>query len=188
MANVSSYTFDNMSRIGNDSCAQDQTTIQNIQSCNYLLENYRLADCGMKNPIDFATSQPGVNYSGSNSMGIGGCNVDDNSNLLLGGTQTHPKCRIDLFQRPFATVPYLGRGAVDPVMEAQIQQGEMNTNRRTVTNLTEKSFLKYNQTPLLPSVKERVSNAAYSVEGAAAEGWIRGGAPSRDMARDNKQN
>ena len=41
MANVSSYTFDNMSRIGGDSCNQDQRTIQNIQSCNYLLENYR---------------------------------------------------------------------------------------------------------------------------------------------------
>jgi|TARA_B110000093_G_C12967825_1_gene410585 hypothetical protein len=187
MANVSSYTFDNMSRIGNDSCSQDQNTIQSVQSCNYMLENYKLSDCGMKNPIEFATQQPGVNYSGSHSMGVGGCNVDNSSKLLLGSTQTNPKCRIDLFQRPFATVPFLGRGAVDPIMESQIQQGEMNTNKRTVTKLTEKSYLKYNQTPLIPSVKERVTNAAYSVEGAAAKGWIRGGAPSREMSRDNNQ-
>lgn len=185
MANVSSYTFDNMSRIGGDSCNQDQRTIQNIQSCNYLLENYRLGECGMGAPIDFATSQPGINYKGTHSIGLGGCNVDSSSEVLLGSLQTHPKCRIDLFQRPFATVPFLGRGAVDPILEAQIQQGETNTNRRTVTNLTEKSYLKHSQTPLIPSVKERVSDAQYSVEGVASQGWVRGGLPSRVLTRDS---
>ena len=89
MANVSSYTFDNMSRIGGDSCNQDQRTIQNIQSCNYLLENYRLGECEMGAPIDFATSQPGINYKGTHSMGVGGCNVDSSSEVLLGLSLIH---------------------------------------------------------------------------------------------------
>jgi hypothetical protein len=186
MANVSSYTFDNMSRIGNDSCAMDQSTVQSINSCNYLLENFRPDDCGMKKPIDFATSQPGINYSGGNGVAVGGCNINDSSDLLLGGIQTHPRCKIDLFQRPFATVPFLGRGSVDPILEAQIQQGEVLSNRRSVNKLSEKSYIKYQNTPLIPSVKDRVSNPAYSVEGVASEGWIRGGLPSREIARDNK--
>jgi hypothetical protein len=34
MANVSSYTFDNMSRIGLDPCCKSQTDIQNVESAN----------------------------------------------------------------------------------------------------------------------------------------------------------
>ena len=184
MAFVTNFTFDNMSRIGNDTCTQDQNTIQNISSCNYLLQNYFANDCSMKQPIALATTQPGVFFNGGYNVGAGGCNIDESSKLQIGSVQTHPKCRIDLFQRPFATVPYLGRGSVDSILESQMQQGEMNTNKRSVTKLTEKSYIKYYNTPLIPSVKDRVTNPAYCVEGVASEGWIRGGIPSRDLTRD----
>lgn len=184
MAYVSNYTFDNMSRIGSDQCCIDQRSIQDSQSCTYLLQNYFSQDCSMKNAKSLATSQPGIIYSGGFGLGAGGCNVEDSSRLLIGGIQTHPRCRIDLFQRPFATVPYLGRGAVDPILESQIQQGENITNKRSVTNLTEKSYLKYHTTPLIPEVKETIQNPSYLVEGVASEGWIRGGVPSRELTRD----
>ena len=184
MAFTSDYTFDNMSRIGNDTCFQDQETLQNINSCNYLLQNYFANDCTMNKPISLATSQPGVFYNGPSSVGSGGCVVDDSSKLLIGSVQTHPKCRIDLFQRPFATVPYLGRGSVDPILESQIQQGELLTNKRSVNKLAEKSYIKYQNTPLLPDVKDRITNPAYCVEGVAPEGWVRGGVPSRELTRD----
>ena len=184
MAYVSNYTFDNMSRIGNDKCCIDQESIQDSQACTYLLQNYFAQDCSMKNAKSLATSQPGIIYSGGFSLGAGGCNVEDSSRLLIGGIQTHPRCRIDLFQRPFATVPYLGRGAVDPILESQIQQGETITNKRSITKLTEKSYLNYHTTPLIPEVKETIQNPSYLVEGVASEGWIRGGVPSRELTRD----
>ena len=184
MANVSSYTFDNMSRIGLDNCNKSQTDIQNVASCNYTLQNYFASDCSMRSPIELATTQPGIMYNGGYGSGSGGCNINDSSNLLIGTIQTHPKCRIDFFQRPFATVPYLGRGSVNPIIEAQIQQGETNVNKRSVNTLSEKSYIKYHHTPLLPSVKERLTNPANSVEGVASEGWIRGGVPSRELTRD----
>ena len=123
MANVSSYTFDNMSRIGNDDCCLSQTDIQNVAACNYSTQNYFASDCSMKNPIELATSQPGIMYNGGYNSGAGGCNIDDSSRLQIGTIQTHPKSQIDLFHRPFATVPFLGRGSVNPVMESQIQIG-----------------------------------------------------------------
>lgn len=184
MAYVSNYTFDNMSRIGNDKCCIDQESIQDSQACTYLLQNYFAQDCSMKNAKSLATSQPGIIYSGGFGLGAGGCNVEDSSRLLIGGIQTHPRCRIDLFQRPFATVPYLGRGAVDPILESQIQQGETITNKRSITKLTEKSYLNYHTTPLIPEVKETIQNPSYLVEGVASEGWIRGGVPSRELTRD----
>ena len=184
MANVYSYTFENPSRIGLDSCNVSQTDIQNVSSCNYMTQNYFAADCSMKNVKALATTQPGIMYNGGFNSSSCGSNIDDSSKLLIGTIQTHPKCHIDLFQRPFATVPYLGRGSVNPVMEAQIQQGEQNVNKRSVNNLSEKSFIKYHQTPLLPAVKARMDNSANKIENDASEGWIRGGVPSRELTRD----
>jgi hypothetical protein len=184
MAYVSNYVFDNISRIGNDNCCVDQKTIQNAGYANYTLQNYFISDCSMKKPIELATTQPGIFYNGGYNVGAGGCNIDDSSKLQIGTVQTHPRCHIDLFQRPFATVPYLGRGSVNPVVESQIQQGELNINKRSVNNLSEKSYIKYSNTPLLSSVKNRLTNPAYSVEGVASSGWIRGGIPSRELTRD----
>lgn len=184
MANVSSYTFDNMSRLGNDSCCISQDDIQNVSSCNYMTQNYFAADCSMKNPISLATTQPGIMYNGGYNSGAGGCNINESSKLQIGTIQTHPKCRIDLFHRPFVTVPFLGRGSVNPVMESQIQQGEQLVNKKSVNKLGEKSYIKYHQTPLLPSIQDKMNNSANKIENDASEDWIRGGVPSRELTRD----
>lgn len=186
MATYSGYTFSNLSRIGLDDCNISQTDIQNVASCNYMTQNYFASDCSMKNPIALATSQPGIMYNGGYNTGAGGCNINDNSQLLIGTIQTHPRSRIDLFQRPFATVPFLGRGSVNPVMEAQIQQGEQIVNKRSINNLSEKSYIKYHQTPLLPAVQEKIKNS--NIESDAAQGWVRGGVPSRELTRDTDYN
>lgn len=184
MSNVYSYTFDTPSRIGLDQCNLSQTDIQNVASCNYRTQNFFASDCSMKNPIELATTQPGIMYNGGFNSGAGGCNIDTSSRLQIGTIQTNPKCRIDLFHRPFSTVPFLGRGSVNPVMEAQIQQGEQIVNKRSVNNLGEKSYIKYHQTPLLPAVQDTFNNSATKIENDASDGWIRGGVPSRELTRD----
>jgi len=184
MANVSSYVFDKMTRLDSDNCCIEQNTIQSVNYCNYMLQNYFANDCSMKTPILLATSQPCINYTGGYNVGAGGCNIDDNSQLTIGTIQTNPKARIDLFQRPFATVPYLGRGSVDSSIESQIQQGELSVNRRSITNLSEKSYIQYSNTPLQPEIKDKMTNTAYMIESEASEGWVRGGLPTRELTRD----
>ena len=184
MAYDSDFTFNTMGRIGNDECSQDINSIQNSQACSYLLQNYFAADCNMSNAKKLATTQPGINYSGSMGSDMCGSNIDESSKLFIGSIQTAPKARIDLFQRPFATVPYLGRGAVDPILEAQIQQGEAVTNKRSITKLTEKSHLRYRTTPLIPEMQQNIQNPDHLIEANAAQGWIRGGVPSRELTRD----
>ena len=187
MAYVSDFTFNTMGRIGNDSCSQDINSIENAQACSYLLQNYFTSDCNMSKAKQLATTQPGIIYSGSMGSDMCGSNIDDSSKLLIGSVQTNPKARIDLFQRPFATVPFLGRGAVDPILESQIQQGEAVTNKRTVTHLTEKSHLKYRTTPMIQTVKDNIQNPSNLIESSASEGWIRGGVPSRELTRDREK-
>lgn len=182
MAYVSDYTFLNMSRIGNDLCDQSHRSIQNVGYANYMLTNYR-PECPMSSAVEFATSQPFVNFTGSQQVGIGGCNIDQNSQLHI-TELTRPSCRISLYQRPFATVPFLGRGSSNPVMESQIQQGELANNRKTINPSSEVSHLNYRHTPMIPSLKATITNPVNLVEGVAAEGWIRGGLPSRGLTRD----
>lgn len=184
MAYYSNFTFGNLSRMGTDTCCIDQRTVQDTQSCNYSLQNYFLQDGCMSRPIAFATSQPFVNYKGSYGMGVNGCNVDDSSKLTIGSVQTNPKARIDLFHRPFATVPYLGRGSVDAAVELQLQQGEGVTNRKSTTNLSEKNYMKYSTIPLVPEVKENIQNPNRMIESDALNHWVRGGVPSRELTRD----
>jgi len=180
MANVSNYVFDNMSRIGLDECCKSQSDLQNVEFANYMLQNYFINDCSMKTTRELATSQPGVFYNGGFNSSACGSNINESSDLQIGTIQTHPKCRIDLFHRPFATVPFLGRGAVNPIMESQIQQGESIINKRSVNNLSEKSYIKYHHTPLLSSVKDKINNASTGI----SKDWVRGGVPSRELTRD----
>lgn len=182
MAHVSPFTFDNMSRIGNDNCYLDQTTIQNTQSCNYLLQNYFSQDCTMKTPIALATSQPSVFYKGGYNVGAGGCNIDDNSKLLIGSEQTNSRCRTDMFQRPFSTVPFLGRGSVCPIMESKIMQGEQLSNKRTVTGIMETNSFLYTSIPLLPSVQQTIVDHGKKLQ----NNDIRAGITTRDLARDKQ--
>ena len=186
MAFVTNYNFDNLSRIGNDQCFQDQSSIQNTHACNYNLQNYFSGDCSMKRAYEVSTMQPGMMLNGGYGSGGGGCNIDQNSILTLGSLVSHPRCKIDLYQRPYATIPNLSRGSVDPILEAQIQQGDHSTNKRSITRLPEKSYMKYTRTPLLSDIKDRVTNPAYCVEGVASEGWIRGGIPCRELTRDRE--
>ena len=184
MAYHSTYTFGNMGRLGLDECNLTQDSIQNISACSYMTQNFNASDCTMKRQKELATTQPGIMYKGGYGSASGGCNVDESSELLIGTIQTHPKSRIDLFHRPFATVPFLGRGSVNPVMESQIQQGEQLINKRSINNLSEKSYIKYHQTPLLPAVAEKMNNPEFMVESVASQGWVRGGVPSRELTRD----
>jgi len=135
----------------------------------------------MKATRTLATSQPSVFYTGGHGA-AGGCNIDESSQLLIGSEQTIAKGRTDMFQRPFATVPFLGRGSVCSVLEAQIKQGELSTNKRTITNLTEMGYSQYTSTPLLSSVQQSIDNHGHILP----TNEIRGGMTTRDMSRDKQ--
>ena len=181
------YIFDNLSRIGDDSCAKSARNTQNNCIGSYNTTNYFLKYCGMKQPISFATQQPGIVFNGGpGTCGAGGCNINSDSNLKIGSIQTHPKCRISLQQRPFSTVPYLGRGPCYPTLESRLLQGAAINDTKSCKTITEKSFISHSMTPLIPAVKATIQNPSNLVESVAARGWIRGGLPSRELTRDQQ--
>ena len=87
-------------------------------------------------------------------------------------------------QRPFLTVPYLGRGSVDPVLELQIKEGEPMGEKKSVSTIMSQSFMGYTLYPTDSNMEERVSNTKNTVEESAMNGWVRGGAGTRYSGDD----
>jgi hypothetical protein len=177
------YTFNKMTNIGDDSCAITQLNVENHQAQEYMLNNYFPA-CPMTKAIDFATQQPFVFYNGSHQLGINGCNINQNTELSHTAI-TKPPCRVNLLQRPFATVPYLGRGRQDVNLESVLREGELIQNNKSSNPSSEVSYINYKNYPLIPEVQETISNGANHIEADQYAGWIRGGMPSREYARDH---
>tara|TARA_B100001142_G_C14177865_1_gene594950 strand:+ start:469 stop:969 length:501 start_codon:yes stop_codon:yes gene_type:complete len=163
-----------------------QKNIQNSNAASYTLDNFRPA-CPMTSAIDFATSQPNVNFTGSHQVGISGCNIAESSTLLM-PPLSRPSCKISLMERPFLTVPYLGRGMSDPELESKMMQGDDTLEKKSVSQLSEVSYENYQRVPLVPSLQATINNPSNLVEGVAEEGWIRGGVPSRELTRDKDSN
>ena len=135
----------------------------------------------MRKPINFATNQPNVFYKGGHG-GLGGCTIDKDSNLKLGSIQTNTPSRLNLQQRQFLTVPFLGRGPTRPVQETKLMQGGYSGDKKACKTLMEKT-MRVNQ-DLVPSLKATIQNPSNLCESTAADGWIRGGLPSRELSRD----
>ena len=51
----------------------------------------------------------------------------------------------------------------------------------------EKSFTDLSTQPITGRMKQRVQNPRFNVEEAALDGWVRGGAPTRELPTNYKQ-
>lgn len=183
MAFVFDYKFDNPSRLVYDITDTSQRAIQNVSYSNRTFNTFKPSS-PFVSAEEFATSQPNINFSGSIGLSIGGANVDENSSLILSDLSKF-KCKINLSERKYLTVPYLGRGKCDVMIESQILQGDFANNRKSINPTSELCYSQYAHTPMIPELRSSVTNSAHIIECDAAEGWMRGGLPSRELARDN---
>ena len=184
MSTVSHYLFNNTDRIGSDKNDQTQNNVHNTRYANHSLASFFSENTSSQH-VNFAVQQPTMTFSGiSHGNGLNGNVIDDESNLVIKTEQTKPFEKLQLFQRPFASVPYLGRGSCDPALEAQLQHGEVVAGKKSVSTIMDKSFSQYLLYPTDDKMEERVNDAAYTVEEAALDGWVRGGKSTREMSND----
>ena len=180
MASVYDYTFDNLARTGDDMVTNSEKNKQNQHFGLYSVTNYFDKE-RLNEPVAFATKQPNINVDGGkNSVGMNGHAVDYDSQLKIGSEQAGSVGRLNLFERQFLTVPYLGKGPVRVDDETRILQGDNNTNRRSVNGLSEESYIQYSNYPLIDSIRKTVNNPKNLVESDASKEWVRGGQFSRD--------
>ena len=176
--------FDNISRIGYDNFDLKNKNIQNTKASTYTLENYSTYS-PLSNALNLAMNQPNVFLNGSPSGGINGNNIDENSALKISQI-IKPKERSVYQERLFNTVPYLGKGPTNVDAESYMINGDLNNKRKSLDQNSEVSHINYSFYPLLPSLEATISNPANLIEGVAADGWIRGGVPSRILNREGE--
>ena len=166
-------------RIGQDDCFLTERDIENDAFSRY--NSGINAPCSAQQCLEFATSEHQTPPTGGKSFtDVGGHGVDVDSSLRL-APSTQSRERLNLVQRPFATVPYLGRGVHNPDVEGRLRIGVPTNERRQNDSVTERMY-RGNQ-PLVPSLAATISNPANLVESVASDGWIRGGLPSRQLSK-----
>ena len=157
----------------------------NTKFNNYMLSTY-FSDSLSDDHIKFATNQPSMMFTGINGGASGGINsftVDVDSNLNIKKENGRALEKLSLQQRPFLTVPYLGKGSCDTVLESQLKQGDIVVNKKSVSTVTEQSFANNHMYPLIDSIKDTITNPKYLVQEAALDGWTRGGSATREQAK-----
>jgi hypothetical protein len=155
----------------------------NTKFNNYMLSSY-FSDSRSDDHVRFATEQPAMMFTGINGGASGGINsftVDVDSTLNIKKENARSLEKLSLQQRPFLTVPYLGRGSCDTVLESQLKQGDFIANKKSVSTITEQSF--NSNYPLIDSIKTTITNPKYLVQESALDGWIRGGSATREQAK-----
>jgi hypothetical protein len=187
MTTVKDYTFYNVDRIEDDSTCRTQQTVQNMEYANYTTSNF-FREFPSTSQLDFATSQqiimPNSTFGGS---GVG-MNVDTDSILHLKTEQERALGKLQLMQRPFATVPYLGRGSADPTLELRLLEGQSVSDLKSTSTIMSQSFMGYTLYPTSTKMTDRVQDPKYTVEEAALDGWVRGGSSTREMSTDPNMN
>jgi len=172
-----SYAFNNLSSIRSTEVDQTQTNIQNTKYGSYQITN-NFSENNSSEQQQFASEQPGFimrNYGPAPFV------IDDESSVLFKDAHSGREFeKIQLFQRPFLTVPYLGRGGGDPTLESQLLQGESVENRKSLNPSTEKPYIDYADYPLNSDLKSYINNPSNSVEELAMDGWVRGGSSARE--------
>lgn len=151
---------------------------------NVRFSNYTLAGFPMGTPSDyhvkFATSQPSVMFNGLNSgRGLNGDVVDFESILTIKQKGERPLEKLQLNQRPFVTVPFLGKGRGDPEIESRLLQGEPTYEPKSISTTAEKSTLGNAFYVVDENMATKVKDTRYTVEESALEGWRRGGNVTR---------
>ena len=163
-----------------DKCFIDIDTRQSIGPGNYGVTNLYDCECLIPDIVKNATDNVCVPFT--NGYDVAPCVVDDSSKLRWGLQKKFPKCNQQLFERPYKTVPYMGRGILMVDQDSELKFAEDTATKKsnnTLSGITVPNFF----LPLLPYLEYNVQNTKHIIE--EEQGWVRSGVPSRTLIRDS---
>ena len=175
------FNLQQLTKLQEDPCFLKERTKQSLAIGNYNLSNFNTCDCNINQVITRATENPAITFR--DGYGISECNVNNDSALRVGRTRKFPKCPDQLFERPIATIPYMGRGSGNSQIEHQILQGEQTREKRQCNVLSGVTIENY-FTPLIDVVESNIQKPSNLIQEENDKKWIRGGIPSRQIVKD----
>ncbi len=131
-----------------------------------------------------ATELPNPTLLGKEGFGYNNKEIDVDSKLRTNPTQEgRLRCPLHVQSRPFATVPYMGRGKLNSDVESGLIYSEFARVERPCGTVTE-TFFDGQFTPMIPHLAQHIQNPKNLIPEDAAQGWVRGGIPARTYVRD----
>ncbi len=170
--------------IKHDSATARLDVHQSLGTGAYYLDNMYGCDCELKKAREVQISQPAINFNGGQGwMGEKGCLIDNDSNLRF---KESTNLRY-INQLPnLQNAGFYGKGDYDVDGETIIQASNFTKVDRpcnilsgvTIENLQPALF------PMNDRLKTEVQNTKYIIPEDSMNSWIRGGLPSRQIARN----
>jgi hypothetical protein len=167
-----------------DACFVDTQTRQAIGEGNYQLFSPYSCECLIPETVKNATDNIAVPFK--NGYGTEqACVVDHGSVLRVGKVRAFPHCpqREGLMERPYKTVPYMGRGFLRPNEESELIFAE-DTRVKRSSNTLSGITVPMVWTPLVDHLSANVQAPVHLIQEYNAPAWRRGGNDTRLVVRD----
>ena len=168
----------------NDGATITLDTQQSIGVGAYQLDNMYGGECELKNAREIQVSQPAINFNGGKGwMGEKGCLIDNDSNLrFYDSTNLRFINQLPNLQ----TNGFFGKGDFN-VDDESIIQGSNITKVDRPCNVLSGVSIENLQPALFPMnerLKSEVQDPKHIVPEDSMTSWVRGGLPSRQIARN----
>jgi hypothetical protein len=161
-----------------DACGIASYYSQSVSPGKYNLTNL-VPDARKVNPlsVDNLIVYPREGFGANNAE------IDAESVLKNQPEFKNNRCLIRAQARPFLSVPFMGMGRGNSDVESMLLHAEQVRQGKECGTITEKGFDGVFE-PLIKTVRDNIQEPKHLVEEVAANGWIRGGIPSRSYLRD----
>ena len=177
------FTVNDLTSIRQDDDYVNFEIAQSKGSGQYILSDFKNND--KDNLVKNATSSVTVNFGAY--QGKSQDNIDVDSDATFSKVKSEKKHQKQLFERPFKTMPYLGKGKHFVDDESYLNSPETTRQKRQCSSLAG-VFLENQFTPLVPTLKEHVQNTYHIIpvdnDGEWGHSWIRGGISTRNIVKD----
>lgn len=176
---IRAFTVNDLSSIRNDDDYINYETAQSQGTGQYFLNDYN-----QNNPnclLDRATMNATVNFRDGN--GKNQRNIDADSLMTFSKVKHERKHQKQLFERPFKTMPYLGRGQHRVEDESFLLSGETSRVSKQCGS-TAGVFIENQFTPLVDNLREHVQNPYNIIPEDSSVRFVRGGISTRNIVKD----
>lgn len=174
----------NMTGLVDDSCLQQERLDQSVEASDYMVSNFRSCGESLTDILKVAGDNKGLTVK--DGYDVSKNNIQESSKVRFGEVEHRPKCSNLLLHRPFATVPYMGRGYGDNEVEADVKTGSLlhKRDRHVAKNEQQERTFNNIMVPLVKNLSDNVQNPMNLVEEVNDQAWVRGGAPTRQIVKD----
>ena len=161
-----------------DACGIASYYSQSVSPGKYNLTNL-VPDARKVNPLSV---QNLIVYP-REGFGANNADIDAESVLKNQPEFKNNRCLIRAQARPFLSVPFMGAGRGNSDVESMLLHAEQVRQGKECGTISEKGFDGVFE-PLIKTVRDNIQEPKHLVQEVAANGWIRGGIPSRAYVRD----